>query len=111
MREQVVSLRWSVELTSILKIRISYVDTTLPTHIRQEELKEVYNFTCGCNLCSTSNADPREALWCPVGCGGMCLYPTEGMLSPAVPLFELTFRTTQTTKFLDAPNAKPPFPM
>ncbi|KAI0746851.1 SET domain-containing protein [Daedaleopsis nitida] len=60
------------------EVRISYVDTTLPQRLRQKELKEVYNFTCQCKLCTrTRSADPREAMWCPKGCGGTCPIPTE----------------------------------
>ncbi|KAH9941306.1 SET domain-containing protein [Epithele typhae] len=60
------------------EIRISYVDTTQPTRLRQTELKAVYNFTCRCKNCSaTETVDPREALWCPNGCGGMCPHPDE----------------------------------
>ncbi|EJF63742.1 SET domain-containing protein [Dichomitus squalens LYAD-421 SS1] len=60
------------------EIRISYVDTTLPNRLRQNELKEVYSFSCQCKLCCrTTAADPREALWCPKSCGGICPYPTE----------------------------------
>ena len=62
-----------------LQVRISYVDTTLPKALRQKELREVYSFACQCTLCTrAAAADPREALWCPKGCGGICPYPTEG---------------------------------
>ncbi len=55
------------------------MDTTLPKALRQKELKEVYSFACQCKLCSRAvPADPREALWCPKRCGGVCPYPTEG---------------------------------
>ncbi|KAI0693920.1 SET domain-containing protein [Cerioporus squamosus] len=60
------------------EVRISYVDATLPKVLRQRELKEVYGFACQCKLCTRAvPADPREALWCPKGCGGICPYPTE----------------------------------
>ena len=66
-------------------MRISYVDATLPKRLRQEELKEVYSFTCQCKLCtSTETLDPREALWCPKGCGGICPHPTEGAVDFAL---------------------------
>ncbi|KAI0764895.1 SET domain-containing protein [Fomes fomentarius] len=60
------------------EVRISYVDTTLPKHLRQKELKETYNFACLCTLCTRAMpAEPREALWCPKGCGGICPHPSE----------------------------------
>ncbi|TFK90316.1 SET domain-containing protein [Polyporus arcularius HHB13444] len=71
----VVALR---EIAVGKEVRISYVDTTLPKALRQKELKEVYSFVCQCKLCSRAvPADPREALWCPKRCGGICPYPTE----------------------------------
>ncbi|KIJ28651.1 hypothetical protein M422DRAFT_189461, partial [Sphaerobolus stellatus SS14] len=34
------------------EVLTSYVDISLPTHKRQEDLKETYNFTCSCAVCS-----------------------------------------------------------
>ncbi|KAH9896929.1 SET domain-containing protein [Cubamyces lactineus] len=60
------------------EVRIAYVDTTLPKHIRHKELRETYNFTCQCKACTRQTAvDPRESLWCPKSCGGTCPLPTE----------------------------------
>ncbi|KAI1798145.1 SET domain-containing protein [Ganoderma leucocontextum] len=60
------------------EVRISYVDTTLPRALRQKELKEVYSFVCQCKTCTRAlPADPREALWCPKRCGGICPYPPQ----------------------------------
>ncbi|KAI9063571.1 SET domain-containing protein [Trametes sanguinea] len=60
------------------EVRIAYVDTTLPKHLRQKELKETYSFTCQCKLCTrVTSVDAREALWCPKQCGGTCPLPTE----------------------------------
>ncbi|KAI0777740.1 SET domain-containing protein [Trametes elegans] len=67
------------DIPSGKEVRIAYIDTTLPKHLRHQELKETYNFTCQCNLCKKSPAtvDPREAMWCPKNCGGTCPLPTE----------------------------------
>ncbi|KAJ8073401.1 hypothetical protein PM082_011676 [Marasmius tenuissimus] len=54
----------------------AYVDTTLPTPLRQKALKETYFFTCYCHLCDRpQGVDPRESLWCPRKCGGVCPLP------------------------------------
>ncbi|KAJ7152676.1 hypothetical protein C8R43DRAFT_476122 [Mycena crocata] len=72
---QVVALR---EISADEEILTAYVDTTLPRVIRQASLNETYLFSCACNLCaSLANVDPRESVWCPKGCGGMCPTPTE----------------------------------
>ncbi|KAF9236037.1 hypothetical protein BU15DRAFT_50600 [Melanogaster broomeanus] len=57
----------------------AYMDTTLPKSERQKILEETYNFTCQCPLCKQDSAviDPREAVWCPKSCGGMCVLPNE----------------------------------
>ncbi|KAI0635233.1 SET domain-containing protein [Trametes polyzona] len=60
------------------EVRISYVDTTLPKRLRQQELAETYNFTCQCKVCARPPpVDPRESLWCPKNCGGTCPLPAE----------------------------------
>ncbi|KAG6834370.1 hypothetical protein H0H93_010086 [Arthromyces matolae] len=60
------------------EILTSYIDTTLPRHLRQSSLKETYNFDCQCTLCiSTSSTDPRESIYCPKKCGGLCPIPLE----------------------------------
>ena len=53
------------------------MDTTLPTALRREALKETYFFTCHCHLCDRKQhvVDPRESLWCPRKCGGLCPLP------------------------------------
>ncbi|KZT10501.1 SET domain-containing protein [Laetiporus sulphureus 93-53] len=56
----------------------SYIDVTLPKHVRQKELQETYNFTCKCRLCTKALAvDPRESIWCPKSCGGTCPAPAD----------------------------------
>ncbi|KAG2140635.1 hypothetical protein DEU56DRAFT_735015 [Suillus clintonianus] len=60
------------------QILTSYIDTTLPRSLRQAALKETYDFTCKCELCRDSNKiDPRESIWCPKSCGGMCPAPSD----------------------------------
>ncbi|KAJ7466728.1 hypothetical protein B0H11DRAFT_2047522 [Mycena galericulata] len=72
---QVVSLR---EIGADEEILTAYIDTTLPKALRQSSLLETYLFSCGCQLCtSIADVDPRESVWCPKGCGGMCPSPTE----------------------------------
>jgi hypothetical protein len=68
-------------LDKVFQILTAYIDTTLPTGLRQQALKETYHFVCECPLCSpppTSPVDWREAMWCPKKCGGVCRVPTEG---------------------------------
>jgi hypothetical protein len=61
------------------EITTAYVDTTLPTALRRAALSETYRFDCSCSLCSKStNLDPRETLWCPRACGGICPFPQKG---------------------------------
>lgn len=61
------------------QILTSYIDTTLPRSLRQAALKETYDFTCLCELCDDNNKlDPRESIWCPKSCGGMCPAPSDG---------------------------------
>ncbi|KAG2064453.1 SET domain-containing protein [Suillus decipiens] len=60
------------------EILTSYIDTTLPRSLRQAALKETYDFTCQCELCRDDNKiDPRESIWCPESCGGMCSAPSD----------------------------------
>ncbi|CAK5272448.1 unnamed protein product [Mycena citricolor] len=61
------------------EILTSYIDTTLPRHMRQEALLETYHFTCDCTLCSDAAVDPRDAVWCPKRpeCDGICRVPTD----------------------------------
>ncbi|PBK94820.1 SET domain-containing protein [Armillaria gallica] len=60
------------------EIMTAYIDTTLPRSLRQEGLKETYHFDCRCQLCESHlDVDPRESMWCPKACGGMCPLPTE----------------------------------
>ncbi|KAG7092156.1 hypothetical protein E1B28_008525 [Marasmius oreades] len=71
----------------------AYIDTTLPPYLRRKALEEAYFFTCHCHLCDgkpgrckdnndnkmdidTVATDPRESLWCPNNCGGMCPLPS-----------------------------------
>ncbi|KAH8115929.1 SET domain-containing protein [Phellopilus nigrolimitatus] len=58
----------------------SYIDITLPTAQRQKDLKETYNFTCACCICSPAKnsaiEDWRERMWCPEECGGTCPFPS-----------------------------------
>ncbi|KAG8982437.1 hypothetical protein FRB90_006789, partial [Tulasnella sp. 427] len=47
------------------EILTSYVDISLPRHLRIKELKERYMFTCVCSACSNDeegHVDPREAM-------------------------------------------------
>ncbi|KAJ7624923.1 hypothetical protein FB45DRAFT_1061067 [Roridomyces roridus] len=72
---QVIALR---EIRADEEILTAYIDTTLPRAQRQTTLLETYLFLCICPLCtSTDEVDPRESVWCPKGCGGMCPTPTE----------------------------------
>ncbi|KAJ7686194.1 SET domain-containing protein [Mycena rosella] len=72
---QVIALR---EIRADEEILTAYVDTTLPKAMRQAALRETYLFSCGCQLCtSVADIDPRESVWCPKACGGMCPAPTE----------------------------------
>ncbi|KAJ7637325.1 hypothetical protein DFH06DRAFT_1335996 [Mycena polygramma] len=60
------------------EILTSYIDTTLPRVQRQAALRATYHFTCACTLCAAPpGVDPREAVWCPKACGGMCPAPSE----------------------------------
>ncbi|KIJ63125.1 hypothetical protein HYDPIDRAFT_182437 [Hydnomerulius pinastri MD-312] len=62
------------------EVLTAYIDTTLPRSLRQEALKETYSFQCQCTLCEMptgTGIDPREAVWCPKSCGGMCPLPNE----------------------------------
>ncbi|KAF5362827.1 hypothetical protein D9757_012175 [Collybiopsis confluens] len=60
------------------EILTSYIDTTLPTDLRQAALQETYNFTCTCSLCTSSaDPDPRQAMNCPKNCGGLCPLPLD----------------------------------
>ncbi|KAJ6476933.1 hypothetical protein C8R45DRAFT_833764 [Mycena sanguinolenta] len=72
---QVIALR---DIASDEEILTSYVDTTLPKAQRQASLRETYLFSCACTLCASAPAvDPRESVWCPKGCGGLCPTPIE----------------------------------
>lgn len=71
---QVIALR---EIAPNEEILTAYIDTTLPKPLRQTALRETYLFSCACQLCSDPTVDPREAVWCPKACGGMCPTPTE----------------------------------
>lgn len=55
----------------------SYIDVTLPTSQRRKELRETYNFSCSCSICSPPLPleDLRERIWCPKKCGGSCPLP------------------------------------
>ncbi|PCH45077.1 SET domain-containing protein [Wolfiporia cocos MD-104 SS10] len=60
------------------EIVTAYIDTTLPRDLRQLQLKETYNFTCSCSLCTRQlKVDPRASVWCPKSCGRTCPAPTE----------------------------------
>ncbi|KXN82768.1 Histone-lysine N-methyltransferase ASHR1 [Leucoagaricus sp. SymC.cos] len=63
------------------EVVISYIDSTLPRHERQQALKETYHFTCDCLLCSQPReeryVDPREGMYCPKKCEGSCWLPTK----------------------------------
>ncbi|KAG1733445.1 hypothetical protein EDB19DRAFT_1222044 [Suillus lakei] len=72
---QVIALR---DISPNEEILTSYIDTTLPRSLRQATLKETYDFTCQCELCHDGNKiDPRESIWCPKSCGGMCPAPSD----------------------------------
>ncbi|KAH7907614.1 hypothetical protein BJ138DRAFT_1159733 [Hygrophoropsis aurantiaca] len=72
---QVVAIRDIAENEEVLT---AYIDTTLPRFLRQESLRETYDFDCQCPICTHHvGVDPREAIWCPKSCGGMCPVPTE----------------------------------
>ncbi|KAG0692903.1 hypothetical protein DFH29DRAFT_816975 [Suillus ampliporus] len=72
---QVIALR---DISPNEEILTSYIDTTLPRSLRQAALRETYDFTCHCELCHDGNTiDPRESIWCPKSCGGMCPIPSD----------------------------------
>lgn len=64
------------------EILTSYIDISLPRHLRRRDLKETYNFVCDCSACSSLDdpnvPDLRYALWCPKECGGQCRIPESG---------------------------------
>lgn len=54
------------------QILTSYIDVSLPRHLRQRELKERYGFDCECSLCkrydpARGRVDPRWCMYDP-GC-------------------------------------------
>lgn len=62
------------------EILTSYVDLSIPRHLRQAELFDRYRFHCDCALCDKSKdpswLDPRESLMCvKKGCDGMAKLP------------------------------------
>ncbi|KAJ7817361.1 SET domain-containing protein [Mycena olivaceomarginata] len=72
---QVIALR---DIVAGEEILTAYIDTTLPKALRQASLRETYLFSCACALCTfAAPVDPRESVWCPKACGGMCPTPTE----------------------------------
>ncbi|KAJ6529128.1 hypothetical protein DFH09DRAFT_1327370 [Mycena vulgaris] len=72
---QVIALR---AIAADEEILTAYVDTTLPKALRQAALRDTYLFSCECQLCTAvADVDPRDSVWCPKGCGGMCTTPTE----------------------------------
>jgi hypothetical protein len=75
-RVRVVAIR---DIAAGEEITTAYVDTTLPTALRRAALSETYRFDCSCSLClQSTNLDPRETLWCPRACGGVCPFPQKG---------------------------------
>jgi SET and MYND domain-containing protein len=71
------------EKLMLWQVLTAYIDTTLPKALRQASLRETYLFSCACALCtSAAPVDPRESVWCPKACGGMCPTPTEGKSCP-----------------------------
>ncbi|CAK5272755.1 unnamed protein product, partial [Mycena citricolor] len=74
-------LRFEISRRGRRCILTSYIDTTLPRHMRQEALLETYHFTCDCTLCSDAAVDPRDAVWCPKRpeCDGICRVPTDAI--------------------------------
>ncbi|KAG8975731.1 hypothetical protein FRC05_005249 [Tulasnella sp. 425] len=67
------------------EILTSYVDVSLPRHLRIKELQERYMFTCTCSACSRAEdgtVDPREAMKCErPGCRGLIPLPVPGTKS------------------------------
>ncbi|KAJ4479084.1 hypothetical protein J3R30DRAFT_3702122 [Lentinula aciculospora] len=62
----------------LMQILTSYIDVTLPTHLRQQSLNETYHFNCLCHLCTTvDTVDLRAALNCPKNCDGLCHLPND----------------------------------
>lgn len=50
------------------EVLTSYVDVSLPRHLRQADLKKQYGFDCDCSLCSkdlNTAADPRWSVFHP----------------------------------------------
>ncbi|KAG8892979.1 hypothetical protein FRC00_011253, partial [Tulasnella sp. 408] len=64
------------------EVLTSYVDISLPRHLRIKDLQERYMFTCTCTACSRvedGTADPREAMKCErPGCNGLIPLPAPG---------------------------------
>ncbi|KAK7046540.1 histone-lysine N-methyltransferase ASHR1 [Favolaschia claudopus] len=71
---QVVALR---DISANEEILTAYIDTTLPRAQRQASLRETYLFSCACTLCTSTQPDLRDSVWCPKACGGVCPAPTE----------------------------------
>ncbi|KIY68820.1 SET domain-containing protein [Cylindrobasidium torrendii FP15055 ss-10] len=72
---QVIALR---HISAGEEVLSAYIDITMPRAIRQEALKETYNFDCKCTLCTNPPAVcPQESMYCPKACGGVCPLPTE----------------------------------
>ncbi|KAF9012634.1 hypothetical protein BDQ17DRAFT_1344310 [Cyathus striatus] len=61
------------------EVLTSYIDTTLPKHLRQQVLRETYHFICRCSLCAhlPEPVDLRDAMYCTKKCGGLCRLPAE----------------------------------
>ncbi|OAX40443.1 SET domain-containing protein [Rhizopogon vinicolor AM-OR11-026] len=77
-RMQVIALK---NISPHEEILTSYIDTTLPRSLRQAALQDTYDFICQCKLChDDKKVDPRESVWCPTSCGGMCPAPSDGKI-------------------------------
>jgi hypothetical protein len=60
------------KLTTKSQILTSYIDVSLPRHLRQKDLEARYGFTCACTLCgrfdpARGKVDPRWCIYHP-GC-------------------------------------------
>lgn len=93
----------------LYQILTAYIDTSVPTSQRQQSLKETYNFTCSCSLCAgMSGIDPREALWCPRACGGMCCAPQPEGQGKSRKLLDNRQQTTYSSEPINRHNPAAP---
>ncbi|KAJ8482475.1 hypothetical protein ONZ51_g5325 [Trametes cubensis] len=73
------------------EIRIAYIDTTLPKQIRHKELKETYNFTCQCKVCTRQVVvDPHPAKALQLTTNIIPILTSAGVTPSSYPLLAMT---------------------